>query len=281
MGGVITGILGPPRTGKSTFACILAEDALKHSGMDVAANFPMPGLPGVGYFETFDDLKKLHNTVAFVDEFPTWFGRRDHAKTGDAELSQFRQGGKMGIILYWIAHGLQDAETKVAETLTQEVWKVKRLFGPDRWGKPSQLEDLIGCWAVACLYDVELVDTPTKRVCKDRKFYRLDKHWHKFDSAHIVGSRSGQGTRRGLARQLAPQPGTALAASLPVRDVAKFSDGSPMTAAVLDTIRNTSRIERFDGSIVEYVSDQSRMKRVVDEVLGGDSDWAMQFGENV
>ena len=143
----IHGIVGEPGGGKTAFGTILALEMVarfermpESKRRKVYCSWPVHD-ERIGFLESFEQAKELHNAVLFWDEFARLYGRRSYAKNTEEDLNYFRVHRHDGLTLYWIAHAVEDVETKIAQELTTTFWHVRRLFGPDLDEQPTGLKD--------------------------------------------------------------------------------------------------------------------------------------------
>lgn len=201
----IHGIIGDPGAGKTAFATILAiQMAERFAKMPeskrrkIYCSWPVYD-DRIGFVESFTEATHLHNAVVFWDEFARLFGRRSFAKNSEEDLNYFRVHRHDGLTLYWIAHAVEDVETKIAQELTTSFWHVRRIFGPDMDEQPTGIERLIGMHVVARQFRARDYQAVTKRTHLRTTTFRLDRMFHKYDSFYIPGARDGTGRRDGRA----------------------------------------------------------------------------------
>jgi hypothetical protein len=200
----IQGIFGYPGEGKTIWStiCVLQKmrryrenPYLARLHHKFAANYPVTH-DDVKFVATWEEAQGLFNCTYVLDECAQYFGRRDFSKTTEKDLQYFRQHRKDGLHLIYTAHDVLDVESKISAELTSKIWQLKRLFGPDLDGNPSKIEERLGIWSMALLYNArEYVGSQGQRMSAKPigfRVFKLNRYFGTFDSFYVQG-REGDG----------------------------------------------------------------------------------------
>lgn len=254
---LIHGIVGPPGSGKTAFATTLALEMVERFAKQpeskrrsVWCTWPVTD-KRVNFLRSWEEGLELSNAVIMYDEFARLFGRRSYTKNKEEDLNHFRVHRHDGLTLYWIAHAIEDVETKIAEELTISIWHVNRLFGPDLDEQPTPLENWFGWWCSARRYSIRDYQAVTKRKPLGMpRWFRIDRLFEKYDSFYVPGQRDGSGSRVGRSALASPGSESDTAAELPWHPVC----GPGVWSAC--------RVEELGGAVVRFEPTPSALNTI-------------------